>query len=1078
MSFPQYPQPKTDNIKPDGYNGKLDVPTLLALAESFQKLGLFAVPKKAGDKIAHWKFWMKRDGHVPLEPTEANLREWLPHTDIDGLILAVGRSLNGRLAVLDLDPAGDHSKARATYEEIQALSPTGFVVTTPSNGLHLYYRLPEGVEPLKPTTRVHWQNVDIRAKNSLIGLPGSFQQYTDKAEKKGVAYGHVGYYRRLVGVEGASYESIPTMSLELYKLLWEAQNPQKTNTVSVGASSYEQSAAALARIEAHLARPLAEQERLTLELLGFVLAKWENKTYDQWLQMWMAAHHASSGSSVVRDFIATHDNVWRGRPHSEVASFVSGWDHHVPKPDGFTVASLMYLARLAGWLATTGLEIPDNLTTKINTRYISDWTKNLAELPTRILLQSQTGSGKTYNIRYLYERLDKPKTVIFVPSIKLAMELAGTLKNEQNLPVTLYIDPATGRTKNKDILREAKILVTTLQTFSTKVFGSGVPMSAYGLVYIEESDQLFQQFARGGGQINIYSSHVSDREARAGFACLRAAFEQSGNVWCVDATMTQITYQVAEAMRGENSLTLVRNTHVEEKATVQMVASKGEAYQQILRGLSGNKRVVVAADTAQVAEEVVSTMKTIGALDGKKALVITSHTERNREVHRFMDHVNGHAGEYDLIAYNSVMASGVSVTAIKPDIVVQICNYLTPRVNLQLLNRYRRQEEVYCYYVDSENLYMEDDKSLLSEAYRRAGLEAMLINIPLAERTDDATLRAKIAAMSAGDEFYQRRSPKEFYSALLERDGRNVIASEPLAVSGAINASLRKVREVKKAEREYLKSSWHETRPINKDNPADPDMNEIQVAQGEIHAKILSLLGGNIPDEDPTKIYDVVHSFAPAHVALTSFVTQGEALKVAENYLADEGRAITTVANNVTLIKVLANEHYLFSNIEETLTTETLSQRADAFMAAMVSARGEYDAVIQRKGQKFEEVYQRSDTNIERAIDFSKIILGKIGLKQRVVRGVRRGGETTWEVKIVNAEEAKTYLKWRYKDAKEISLTNDGIKTIIQKRQPHIQMYQAMTTKQQKQVMKLLNDERTTDFPTAVEAVLDGFDKI
>ena len=236
MNYPAYPSPKTDNVMPEGYNGKAHVADLMKVAAELQALGLYPVPKRAGDKIAHWKFWMKKDGHVPLEPTEENLAEYLPHSDIDGLILAVGKSLGGRLVVLDIDPSGDHSHAEDTYHQIQTLSPTGYVVATPSNGLHLYYRLPDGVPTLKPTTRTYWDNLDIRAKNSLIGLQGSFQQYgEDKAAKKGVAVNHVGYYRRLRD-EHSNYAVIPVMAQELYDKLWNAQNPVKpTSPTEIGA---------------------------------------------------------------------------------------------------------------------------------------------------------------------------------------------------------------------------------------------------------------------------------------------------------------------------------------------------------------------------------------------------------------------------------------------------------------------------------------------------------------------------------------------------------------------------------------------------------------------------------------------------------------------------------------------------------------------------------------------------------------------------------------------------------------------------------------------------------------------------
>lgn len=1073
-TYPQYPAPVVGNVQPDGFNAKISVDRLIEVVHEFQALDLYPVPKKAGDKIAWWPYWMKRDGHVPLEVNDENLRRDLPKPQVDGIILSVGKSLNGRLVVLDLDPAGDHVKAEAVYHEIQCLSPTRFVIVTPANGLHLYYRLPDDVPQLKPTTGVHWDVLDIRAKTSLIGLPGSFQQYTDKAEKKGVQYGHIGYYRRLHNDPEADYTAIPTLSKELYDLLYSAQNPVRaTAPEEIGAHNYEHTPEAIARIEEHLKRPVQEREKLVIECLAYVLTGWANKTYDQWLQMWMSAHHGSGGSVAVRDFIASHPDVWAGRKQADVDQFVNVWNSHVSLPDGYTVASLMYLARQAGWLQTTGMELPTSLVQEIDVQYIQEWTKAQDALPNRVLVMSQTGSGKTYNISHLYERLGSPKTVIFVPTTKLAIELATTLRTQHKLPVTLYIDVATGRILPAEKLQAAKVLVTTLQTFGSKVHKHS-PMGHYGLVYFEESDQLFQQFGRGGG--GAYTSHVSEHEARRGFAVIRDAFEHSGNVWCVDATMTQVTHYVADQMRGEHKLTVIRNKRVMDKAPVRMLSEKGEAYQVVLASLLANKKVVVACDTAQVAAEVVDTMGVLGVLKDKKHLLITAHTERSQDVHAFMQDINTEAQKYDLLVYNSVMASGVSITSVKPDVLVQICTFLTPRVNLQLLNRYRSQRKVYCFYQQTEALYLDTDLTVMTEAYRRAGLEAALVNMPLAERLPDATVRARVSAMSTGDETLQRRSARDFYTALLERDGRLVTQAATVPQSSVVGHSIKVVRALKKEQREALKSTWPDTRPIDRENPADPDMTDIEVAQGEIHAWISRTLRGNIPaNTDPALIYDMVHDFRRYNTVLTAFVKQGEALREAETYLADEARAITTLANRVTHIKLVTLLGLLYTDVNDVLTSDRLEQRAQTFVKELRTNKDAYNAVINPQRQKFDEVYNRSETDEERAVDFAKILLATMGLKQRSVRGQMVGGERGREHVIENADSAITFLKWQYPDdPPAIVFSDEPIRSIIDARGGHIRMFQAMTKQQQAQVMRLLNDEKTTDFPTAVESVLMG----
>src|SRR5258706_85071 len=171
--YPTIPQP---NVQPIGFSGKLSTEENISIWKSLVAVDLAAIPKVYNDKRAHWKFWMKeKNGHVPLIPNEENLREWLPKPDVDGFILAIGRSLDGRLVVLDIDPHGDHITGEDTFNKIQTLSPSDYVFATPGNGIHIYYKLPEGAPPLKPANSKVWENTDIRCKNSLLGLEGNYQ---------------------------------------------------------------------------------------------------------------------------------------------------------------------------------------------------------------------------------------------------------------------------------------------------------------------------------------------------------------------------------------------------------------------------------------------------------------------------------------------------------------------------------------------------------------------------------------------------------------------------------------------------------------------------------------------------------------------------------------------------------------------------------------------------------------------------------------------------------------------------------------------------------------------------------------
>lgn len=1065
--IPLYPR-LIPHILPYGEYQKQDLTDLMAIYDELTSLGLYVMPKRRTMKVPHRAYW-EGGVEVKIDDRRQALRDQQSE-DISGWCVAAGLR-SDRLIVLDFDTKSIEAAgyvAADLYLWVQSISPSGFVLGSPSGGCHIYYRLPERFEMIgnaSPPVK----GLDVRGQGGQVVTMGGYNRYDDTASKsqatdKGVPSGHSDTYRKL---EGGDYSQIPEMTETLYNWL-TSDKKEKVKPAETEGERYSRTAQGKERIAEHLKQPMSDRERVVLECLNFVLDAWTDEGYDAWMQMWMSAHHGSSGSSKVRDFILEHPNIsWsdgaEGRRH-----FRETWDRHTSKDEGYTVASLFYLARQAGWLTQTGYEISDRLTEKINVQRVTDWLQEQnPETLSRVLLISQTGSGKTYGFKLLWQMLGKPKSVIFVPSIRLATELAQTLKNEHGLPVTLYIDNETGRRKQALELVDAAILVTTLQSFATKIHAAGVQMSRYGLVYIEECDQLLGQFAKGGG--GLYASHVNEREARAGYAVLREAFQQSKTVWGVDATMSRISYDVAEGMREKQTVRVIKNQRVEKKAPVTFLDSKEEAYQQVLKGLESGQRVVVAADTAGIAEEVVQAMRVIGALDGKKALVITRNTERDPEAIRFMDDVNVGAAKYDLVAYNSAMASGVSIDKVKPDVVIQICTYLTPRVNLQILNRYRLQPEmVYCYYRAGEALYAKEAQEVLSDAERRAMLESGVVNIPLAARTDDAVLRAHITSLAVGDEHQQRRAARDFYRGLLQGDGREVIWADESLASDVIDEAVNVVKDMKAERKEFLAKTWQQTPPIDRERPALPEYTQDQVDQGTIHAHIERVLRGNIPtDESPEEVYRVVQAFSPYSAALTAFINQTDTLRRSEVYLADRGKALTALTNHITLVRVLATLNHLYHRLDEDLTPDKIEERAGPFMKALWGLKDEYDSVTYRAKQSFQEVYDRSDDDKERAVDFAKILLKRLGLRQ----SSNRQGADRRIYAISNLEDAQKFLEWRKSD---LVLTDEPIIRVIEERKTSKEMYDSMSAEQKAQVIELLTTEKYTDFQMAVKHVYSG----
>lgn len=841
------------------------------------------------------------------------------------------------------------------------------------------------------------------------------------------------------------------------------------------AANYQETESGNERAQRHLRQPMPERERLVIECLSYVLPTCSDQTtYDQWLQIWTSAHHGAP-TDAVRDFIINHPSpVWSDGDNGK-RKFYHAWAMHQRRDDGYTVASLIYLAVKAGWLSKTGYEIAEFLADKIDVDHIRDWLDTEEVVPDRLILESQTGSGKTETLINLWHRLGQPKSVVFVPTVKLATELAGKLE-KAGLPVTLYIETDTGRRLSYNQLITADVLVTTLQTFAIKAFRAGGVMKDYGLVYVEESDQLISQFARGGGSSLYQGSHVTDEQARKGFSVLEEALRDSGHVWFVDATMTQVTHRMAEAL-SDRPVRYVLNTRVRPKATVRMVETLEEGYRVILEALRQGKRVVAACDKRERAREIIDAMRAIGVLDRRSWLLITRDTEHELPVKAFMEDVEASAAKYDLVAYNSVMASGVSITKTTPDVVVQFCEYLTPRSNLQILNRYRSQKTVYCYYADTESLYKRTADQIYERAGHRLELESRILHMPVVERDDLTKLRATLATISASDDELQRRAPRDFYRSLLHGDGRKVVETEAAPSDMPLKHTLAEVRKVNKERKEYVRAHWHEEAPIDVDHPATPEQSSLQVACGRYHAHIRDMLNGVVPvGVDPAHIAEVCDQFAGKEFFLATLAHQERAISRAEQYLADRGRAITAVATNATLLATLMTVRQLFHRLDEVLTEDVVEERAPRFLRELAQYQPHYDAIFDRGRYKYEVMTEKyADDRGKLALAFAKVIFAKLGLvlkseqKDRVGSAERqKQGKPAWrnEYYIENLEAAQSFLTWKFrqKEGEEpVSLTSawegDAFQREIDSNAIAMSDMNLMTPDEKLHLLKMLTEE-------------------
>lgn len=827
-------------------------------------------------------------------------------------------------------------------------------------------------------------------------------------------------------------------------------------TTVARARNYEQTESGSARADRHYTRPHDEREKVTLEMLAVVLPLFNvRRRYELWTQVWMSAwdgsaHKDGTPSETVRDYILNHPDVLWSDGDDGRRKFYATWNNHNPRNEGvrYTVASLFYLAIRSGWLDTTGYEIPSFWIKEIEVDHVTDWLDALDEVPKRLILQSQTGSGKTEALINLWHRLDKPKTVVFVPTIKLAGDLAAKLQR-RGLPAVLYLD-GRGRRKSRGELISADVLVTTLQTFAIRAQGDARIMQNYGLVYIEESDQLIAQFAKGGGSGVYQGSHVSEEQARAGFLTIKDALENSGVVWCVDATMTQVTLKLAEAL-SPNVPMVVNNVNTRRKQPVKMLAGMGEAYTMIYSSLKEGKRVVVACDQKSRAKEVLETMLALNVVESKSAILLTKDTEGQPEVARFMADVEEGAASYQFVVYNSVMASGVSIQNTTPDVLVQFCEYLSPRANLQILNRYRSQKHVYCYYVATENFYTRKADEIYAQAGLRVEVEGRIVNVPVVERNDIAKLRSQVAAIAAADEEMQRRSPYEMYRRLLHNDGRRVYEVDEEPMSDELNHTLKGVRAAEREKAEMIMSRWIDVEPIDRANPPSPDFDDVQVACGRLHGAIIEQFGqiplntdGQFTEQMtayleaeeitvdpqyawPRYVAELYVKFHTKDFMLMALAKQGRIAELAEKHIKDPDKAVGAFMNNATQLDALRTARVLLPKLDEHLDDAALEKRSEAFLDALAAHRDRYDMTFDRGRYKYEAMLDKYDTPAERTLAFARVLLARAGLKLKLARVGKKDGVHVRDIYIDNLNEADTYLKWRYGDTISLREAWDGV---------------------------------------------------
>jgi hypothetical protein len=860
--------------------------------------------------------------------------------------------------------------------------------------------------------------------------------------------------------EGAALLNVPAIIAERITLgvYRQTNNDAPLETFHLTSDDESISKRALAHEEA----PDEKKLSVTLEALRYALKGWgESDTRDERLPLIMSAFAASNDIAVRDTFIDHSAHAWD--ESNQKATLSTWWASHRPKSGGYTAATLFYAARHNGWLQRSSVELSAYET--INAAEVGDWLTT-TELPSRVLLKSGTGTGKTRGaIRLLKQLIDEDEethALFIAPSIKLCVALSNTLTRE-GVTNTLYID--NGKTKDADTLREAKILVTTLQTFGVKLAQTGINLKKYKLVVMDESDELVSSFVRSGigGGIG-HASHVTREQARFGVDSLVAIFRDAERVLLLDGTATDLSRFVMEELSPRNSTGVYVNTFRRPKAPVYMFSSLAGLRNDIVNTVSTGARVVIAADTKSEAALIETLLILCEVVEPDNVLRITGDTATDSRVSAFFDDVEAGAQKYQVIIYNSAMGSGVSIERTKPDVVYLLASYLSPRKLLQLMNRYRQQMVVKAHVVGYESLYsttVDERYERLQEATKN---ESALAALSMQSRTAVAETVARAALIAATDDYDQTRSVRDFFTRLLYDDGRSV--SYVYADKEALKEETSDARTILRNVKESVLEGWRSVEPIERGDAVPKDVTPDYLAKGILHATIrkeFETYDVGTFDLSDADIARLALKFRSFRRTIEKWLKPERIMNITASELYDRTRETVTFRLYFSRIEVISLLGELFPDLQRPYTDEEIEKRSSRFVKEVSRRRPTYD-IVASEHLSFENVTQRvGDDPVQYALSLANGILKSIGLKVKRTNGKRRkDGSRDRVTKIDGVRDLYTYLAMRggfeeYETKPIIAFNRATFKDAADRAKEASNQFKVLSIDEQREILGTLN---------------------
>jgi len=700
-----------------------------------------------------------------------------------------------------------------------------------------------------------------------------------------------------------------------------------------------------------------DEEREVLDLLQFAARLWAGDTkpdYQVWRAVTFAAHHASNGSALVRDYIASNPLFWRWNDN---AGFVEWWDTAVKDEtaEPITIGTLKHYARLAGWgtYSQFNLRRVDKV---VNGRYLSD-VLTPDDLPSgaNVLIKQQTGGGKTQFAIEAAKHYPRSKVLFVAPFITLNYDL-GHKATQTGVPTNVY--------KEQNGWDEKGALAATFQYLTERHYMA----SHFQLIVIEEIHQVLNHL--------LLPSHMTRDQRIAAINWLRDALISKATVLMVDAGINANTVEFIERLSGEQAYVIV-NEHVQPKSPVTLIDA--DTALDLLLKETGKR--VVAADGRKTASQ-------IHGITG--GLLITSDTSNHSSVRRFMEDVEAGARSYKDVIYNSAMGSGVSISETNPDLLIQVADWWGASTQIQLLNRYRNQpENVYLVYSVKRHTRI-DETTARASVERRYDAEQdsflRLLGAKAGDKDDVAIISEEMYRKLLVEINEQLIDPLAYYRETLKADGRELLGQGAATVSETMKTLRAADREAVK--REY--PNWRQGIVIERGKEI-ADMSKVDMIRAQLHTTV-NHVWKREPAKgrwDETKIYLMAHRLQSGigHIERgldgNADFTDNLIAVTAPNVPKNQ---IYLVASTYLLLQSCA---YLLPDLRGRLTHEALQAGAVQFIAQVRILERQYNALVDRSRDYLSNLALEQEGG-ELALTLLNKILGKVGINLKAIPRQKR----------------------------------------------------------------------------------------